>query len=213
MKKLICLLSLLFTVSAAATDIPSEQIDSWSFDVYIDDKRVGTHDFEVTDLGEQRVVRSEADFKVKFLIFTAYTYFHTNSERWADDCLVEFAANTEYNDETIAVSGERTESGFTVSRPEEAVELPECVMTFAYWNADFLAQDKLLNPQNGEYLDVSVERVGEEQLEVRGEPVDAVRYQLKARNIDIKLWYSDDDEWLALESIAKTGHVIRYELP
>ena len=216
MKKLLTTLLLTLSVSALAADMPGQPVGEWSFDVYIDDKRVGTHDFAVTDTGENRFVRSEADFKVKFLIFTAYTYFHTNQERWANDCLIEFNSNTSYNDEEIAVSGEQTEDGFMVEKKVEktkdAFELPECVMTFAYWNRSFLEQDKLLNPQNGEYLDVSVERIGEEQLEIRGESVNATQYQLKARNIDIKLWYSGDDQWLALESIAKTGHVIRYEL-
>jgi hypothetical protein len=28
----------------------------------------------------------------------------------------------------------------------------------------------------------------------------------------LTLWYSPDDEWLALESVAEGGHIIRYEL-
>lgn len=42
--------------------------------------------------------------------------------------------------------------------------------------------------------------------------VDATRFKLTANEIDLTLWYSQDDEWLALESIAKGGHIIRYEL-
>jgi hypothetical protein len=49
-------------------------------------------------------------------------------------------------------------------------------------------------------------------LEVRGQTVDATRFKLTANEIDLTLWYSQDDEWLALESIAKGGHIIRYEL-
>jgi hypothetical protein len=92
------------------------------------------------------------------------------------------------------------------------VELPECVMTFAYWNSDFLDQSRLLNPQTGEYVDVRVEKVGNETLEVRGQSVAATRFKLTAYEVDLTLWYSQDNEWLALESIAKGGHIIRYEL-
>ncbi len=59
---------------------------------------------------------------------------------------------------------------------------------------------------------MSVERVGEEILEVRGEAVEATRFRLRAYEVDLTLWYSSNDEWLKLESVAKTGHVIRYEL-
>ncbi len=212
MKKLVAILLLSVTATATATDDADYNVDNWLFDVYINDKRVGTHQFEVTDTGEQKTVVSEADFKVKFLIFTAFTYLHNNTERWSDDCLLEFDADTRYNDEQIAVSGTRVDGAFRVEKADAAQDLPECIMTFAYWNANFLNQDKLLNPQNGEYLDVSVERVGEDKLEVRGEAVAATKYQITAQDIDIRLWYSDDDQWLALESTAESGHIIRYEL-
>ena len=38
------------------------------------------------------------------------------------------------------------------------------------------------------------------------------RYNHAAPKIDQTFWYSADKEWLALESIAKGGHVVRYEL-
>ena len=85
-------------------------------------------------------------------------------------------------------------------------------MSFAYWNPDFLNESQLLNPQTGEYVDVNVEVVGTEMLEVRGQPVDATRFRLTAYEVDVTLWYSSDNEWLALESVAKGGHIIRYEL-
>ena len=40
----------------------------------------------------------------------------------------------------------------------------------------------------------------------------ASAYQVKARNVDITVYYSDDDEWLGLESVAKGGRIIRYVL-
>lgn len=84
-------------------------------------------------------------------------------------------------------------------------------MTFAYWNPEFLEQPRLLNPQTGEYVDVTVEKVGTETLDVKGRPVNANRYRLTAYEVDLTLWYSNDDEWLALESVAEGDNIIRYE--
>jgi hypothetical protein len=47
---------------------------------------------------------------------------------------------------------------------------------------------------------------------VRGKLVEAQRYKVTAKDIDLLVWYADNDQWVALESVAKTGHVIRYEL-
>ena len=184
----------------------------WDFEVYLDDKKVGTHVFEVTDIGGMRRVHSEASFKYKILFIPAYRYEHTNSERWIDDCLVQFDAKTNINGKRVRASGRKNASGFAVAGKNGLVELPECVMSFAYWNPAFLEQQRLLNPQSGEYLDVSVEEPQREILEVRGRSVSANRYRITADKVNLTVWYSDDDEWLALESAAKGGRVIRYEL-
>ncbi len=197
--------------SIAHADSRAGENASWNFDVYLNDKKVGKHQFKVVEADGTRHVRSEANFTYRILLIPAYRYEHSAAERWADDCLVEFDASTNANGERIKVSGERSGAGFVVETDGTPVQLPECVMTFAYWNPEFLEQSSLLNPQTGEYVDVEVERLGDETLEFRGQPVEATRFTLKAYEVDLTLWYSSDDEWLGLESVAKGGHIIRYE--
>jgi hypothetical protein len=199
-------------VSPSPADEQTGDVARWDFDVYLNDKKVGKHLFEVTDAGAVRLVQSEASFKYKILFIPAYRYEHSAAERWSDNCLVEFDARTNANGKRIEVSGEHTGEAFRVESGDRPVELPECVMTFAYWNPEFLLQPRLLNPQTGEYVDVQVEELGNEILEIRGQSVTATRFKLTAYEVDLTLWYSTDDQWLALESIAKGGHVIRYEL-
>ena len=85
-------------------------------------------------------------------------------------------------------------------------------MSFAYWNPRFLEQPRLLNPQTGEYVVVEVEELGRDVVELDGREIPARSVRLTARQMDITLWYSEDAEWLALESVAKGGRIIRYEL-
>ena len=195
-------------ILAAAPVLANE----WNFEVYLNDKKVGTHLFEIMDAADQRQVQSTANFNVKFLFFNAYSYEHTNVESWNDNCLANFDAKTNVNGDPVEVSGASAESGFIVEKSDSQELLPACVMSFAYWNPEFLKQDRLLNPQTGEYLDVDVELMGTDTLEVRGETVDAQRYKVTAKGIDLLVWYANDSEWVALESVAKSGHVIRYEL-
>ena len=205
---LLCLPGL-FAVAAPNDDAAVER---WDFDVYLNDKKVGKHYFEVAEADGFKRVENEASFKYKILFIPAYRYEHTNTERWADNCLLGFDAETNANGKRMRASGERQEAGFKVVGEVGSLDLPECVMSFAYWNPAFLEQPRLLNPQSGEYLDVTVEELAPDILEVRGKPVTAVRYKLSAKKLDLTLWYSEDKEWLALESVAKGGNVIRYEL-
>lgn len=189
-----------------------QSVDHWDFDVYLNDKKVGKHSFRVSEADGMKQVQSEANFNYKILFIPAYRYEHSAAERWDNNCLAEVDASTNANGKFIQVSGERTGGGFLVERGDNPTQLPQCVMTFAYWNPDFLRESQLLNPQTGEYVDVHVEEVGDEMLEVRGQAVAATRFKLTAYEVDLTLWYSSDNEWLALESVAKGGHIIRYEL-
>lgn len=203
---------ILFAVGLLLFPASHLSANQWNFDVYLDDKKVGTHQFEVVENNEQRRVQSVANFNVKFLFFTAYRYQHTANEQWADDCLLAFDAKTRVNGEPIEVSGSSGEAGFVVERSDSTELLPGCVMTFAYWNPEFLKQERLINPQTGDFLDVDVKMMGTDTLTVRGENVAAQRYKVTAEGIDLLVWYSTDDEWLGLESVAESGHIIRYEL-
>jgi hypothetical protein len=215
-RKLPGLVTILLFAAALTSPAPAQamknEIASWDFNVYLNDKKVGNHSFKVAEQDGVKLVQSEANFKYTILFIPAYKYEHRAAERWADNCLVDFSASTNDNGDRIRVTGSQTDDGFSVQRGANPVELPECVMTFAYWNADFLEQPRLLNPQTGEYVDITVEQAGNDVVEVRGQQIPATRFRLTAYNVDLTLWYSPDDEWLALESVAKGGHIIRYEL-
>ena len=108
--------------------------------------------------------------------------------------------------------GERADETFVVDTDTGVEELPPCVMSFAYWNPEILLERQLLNAQTGKLMDVTVD-VGEaETLTVRGHEVSVRRYRLRADDVQIDLWYANDDEWVALESLARGGRTLRYEL-
>jgi hypothetical protein len=204
---MLCLFALTFAVPGE-----TRERSRWDFTVYLDQKEIGRHSFEVRNEAGVTEVISEANFKYTILLIPAYRYQHTAAERWSDNCLVGLDASTNANGDRIQVSGERTGGSFTVVTDERPSYLPECVMSFAYWNPDFLEQPRLLNPQTGEYVAVEVQEAGTDLLEVRGETITARRFRLTAYEVDLTLWYSDDNEWLGLESVAEGGRIIRYEL-
>jgi len=184
----------------------------WQFRVLLDGKQIGYHNFELTEERGLDRLRSEASFKVRFLFFDAYTYDHSNEELWDGQCLQQIDAQTRVNGKILSVQGQQADDGFVVATDGAEDLLADCVMSFAYWKPEFLDQDRLLNSQTGEYLSVLIEPVSEEQLTVRGQPVDAIRYTLDAGKLDMQLWYTPEREWLALESRTKGGRLLRYEL-
>lgn len=204
--------SMLLLLTSAVSIAQDSTNRTLLFDVFLDGKKIGYHRFEIDGPQSSAAVRSEASFDVKFLFVTAFSYRHNATENWSGGCLDEIEARTDSNGKKLNVVGERTGNAFVVDTGEREAALPECVMTFAYWNPGFLEQPRLLNPQTGEYLDVEVQDLGKDVVRLGGRDIPARTVRLTARQMDITLWYSENAEWLALESVAKGGRIIRYEL-
>ena len=212
MRSMAFVLLLLGAGATGAASGSSAAERSWQFSVLLDGSPIGYHRFELMPRESGVEVRSEASFDVRFLFINAFRYRHTNRELWDGECLRVIESSTRQNGEEFAVTGEPVSEGLRIEANGRSDRLDGCVMSFAYWNPRFLEQARLLNPQTGEYLPVDVQPLGREELTVRGEAIIASAYQVKARNVDITVFYSDDNEWLGLESVAKGGRIIRYVL-
>ena len=199
---------LLATLPAFAGAAPAE----WRFEVFLNDKPIGFHRFELnTEGGEQRLT-TEASFDVKLLFITAFRYRHENTETWRNGCLTSLDATTNSNGKRLDVSGALENDAFSVTHSRGSDVLDECVQTFAYWNPSILGADRLLNSQTGEYEDVRIVREARDFVSVGDSTVEAERYTLTAKGGDITLWYASDDyRWLKLEAPAKGGRRIRYQ--
>ncbi|MEM9208417.1 MAG: DUF6134 family protein [Pseudomonadota bacterium] len=207
----LCLLLAAGYVNGAEADGASAA-RKWMFKVYLNDKPIGFHNFEVEDAASGTTLTTNAEFDVKVLFINAFRYRHSNVETWRDDCLIRIDARTNSNGNESIVAGVQSASLFNVSTSAGQEKLNGCVQTFAYWNPAILQSSRLLNSQTGDYEQVSVEFDGRDSVAVDGVEVPADRYTLMTKGGDVTLWYSADDwVWLALEAPAKGGRTLRYE--
>lgn len=190
------------------------QAKEWTFDVFLDKSKMGQHTFALSN----NQLTSTVKFNVKVLFIEAYAYDHTAVEQWRDGCLVSLNTNTVENKVIDEVKGSLTQSGFVVDNGKTTQTLPECTMTFAYWDPKILQQNKLLNPQNGQWLDIKVIKTNEETLTIKNLTTKTTHYKLTGTlagksKLNIELWYTaDTQEWVALKSITPEGYVVNYVL-
>lgn len=209
------LLSLCLLDTALANN-EGRNFQEWRFNVFLDDSKIGVHSFRIIASGDEVEVQIDADMSVKVLFFTAYEYQHSTRERWGANCLTNIASRTRVNGKRFLVDGKLKDDGLLIhretARTTERESLPDCVMTFAYWNPDFLQQNRLLNSQTGELVEVVVESLPAEVIDVRGSSVTADHYRVSAETLQIHLWYTAEGKWVALESELRGGRRLRYEL-
>jgi len=187
------------------------ELNTWTFRVLLDGREIGHHRYVLRGAHHERDLRTEARFDVRMLFVSVYTYFHEARERWSGDCLHSLESRTETNGERHSVRAVAGGNRLVVERPEGREEHRGCVMSFAYWNPQILKARRLLNSQTGELLPVTVAAQGAETINVRGQPLTALRHRLTTPQFTIDLWYADG-AWVALEAPADGGRRLRYEL-
>jgi Family of unknown function (DUF6134) len=186
----------------------------YDFEVLLDGRPIGSHRYEVIATGAGSYqVDSQASFDLKVLGVSLYRYRHQAQERITENCLERIEAVTLDNGAQLAVRGTRSDGQFRLEAPAGQPGAGGCVTGYAYWDLQqLLSRRELLNPQTGQFDAVSIEYLGQESLLREAGSTPAHRYRLRSTGHVIDLWYSDDEEWLQLESSVRGGRQLRYRL-
>jgi len=208
----LAILVLLTSVASFPGPSRSANLQTYDFKVFLGNDEIGRQRFDVSSDGERTQVRVDAQFTVKFLYITVYTYRHTNVETWEGSCLREIRAKTDDNGDAFFVNGTFGNGQLLVQTQAGDWSAEGCIKTFAYWNSEWIAGERMLNSQTGELQAVSIRSVGEETIPVKGVPTRTRHRRIVAAKFTVDLWYSMDGRWVALESTTKKGDTLRYRL-
>ncbi|MEO8325622.1 MAG: DUF6134 family protein [Nitrospirota bacterium] len=202
----------IFSMGLANSAQTATQKKTYAFKVFLDDDEIGFQRFVVSTKGTRTQIEVEAEFDVKYVFITFYSYRHTNSETWEGECLQKIQAKTNDNGESLFVKGTSKGSQFQLQTHKGKQTLEGCIKTFAYWNPDWFQSSRLLNSQTGELQPVEIKTLGEESLPVRGAPTATKHHRIISDKFTIDLWYTMKDEWVGLQSTTQEGKKLRYEL-
>jgi len=202
MKKIICAVALVISNFAFA--------EEWNFDAVLNDKVIGQHTF----IYENERTISNANFKFEYL-FMDFIYQHRSTETWQGNCLKTISSKTDDDGDLYEVNGQSSTKQFLVTSNKKTTGLPICIMTFAYGNPKILEQKKLMNSQNGKYLDVDIQFLREENHMVKGKEIPTSLWQIEAKGTEedllVHLWYDENMNWVGLKSPTPIGDM-QYKL-
>lgn len=205
-------LGFLTCLGSASQQAWSAASQTYDFKVFLGKDEIGRQRFDISSEGDRTQVRVDAQFTVKFLYITVYTYRHTNVETWEGTCLREIRAETDDNGDSFFVHGIFRNGQLQVQTQAGNWISEGCIKTFAYWNPEWIKGERLLNSQTGEHQPVSILSVGEETIPVQGVPTRAIHRRIVTDKFAVDLWYTLSGRWVALQSTTKKGDTLRYTL-
>lgn len=190
----------LLSVTNTSWAAPEQELN---FKVWLDDREIGRHDVRISESDQRTSVFSKVKFKVKMMFINLFSYNHRAEETWDGDCLASIDTYTKSNGREYTVKGQQEDDAFKLSRevpkqPRIDESLEPCIGTYAYWDLSRIQRDQLLNTQTGEVDPADLIPEGVQPIPRLDRT--AQTYRLKTDNPDIRLWYSDQGEWLALET-------------
>ena len=150
MIRIVLMILLSFVIGqTAATEIKTETASArlLDFKVFLNDREVGQHRFELREQGESIEVSSAMSLDFKILRIKRIKYRHQANEIWQSGCLVSLLSETEKQGKASVVKANTDQSGLVVQRASETETLSGCVRGFSYWNPQWLGGDHLLNAE------------------------------------------------------------------
>ena len=174
------------------------------FKVFVNDREVGRHQFVLLEQGNSVQVSSKMSLDFKVLMIKRVKYLHEASEVWVLGCLASVQSATEKQGKLFSVDAKADHSGLVIQRQQEVDVIPGCVRGFAYWNADWLQGDHLLNAESGIYVPVEISSRLSEQDNI-------THMTIATPKADIHLQYSAAGDWLSLQTELLIGGTLRYQ--
>ena len=186
----------------------TDTTQTWFFDVKIDGKDVGFHEFVIRQDDDGFDVRARAEFRYTIFGVTVFSYEHEVSEHYDPNmCLQRIASETKTNGDVQRLEGSSKHNGFFLQPDAESPINANCLITFAYWSPSLLSRHQLLNGQTGDLVEISVTP---RNSSVPDMPL--ISYALTGDMINIVLGYDTQGRWRTLESTLGNGRLLSYHL-
>ncbi len=209
----VCLIGLASAMSAPSAAAKESDVDgTLRFEVELGGRPIGEHALAFRRQPDDALaVDIQIDLEVTFGPFTIYEYRHRNETLWRAGRLARLQSRTDDDGDTFNLSAVADAQGLAVQSEVTGTytAAPETLPT-TYWMVSTVAQDRLLNSQTGELIDVDITRVGRETVAGPEGPIAATRYRVEG-DLEVDLWYDNRDTLVQLSFQAR-GSEVSYRL-
>jgi hypothetical protein len=203
------IIAFLALASVTSTSLPaiSTDMEDWvlplygeemQFDVKRNGKKIGEHFVTFKQENDTLIVKAGTKIRVKFLFITAYKFDYKAEETWQGNKLKTLTAYTNDNGDVSEVN---------YSYNDESSPL----FSTNHWNPNVLEADHVLNTITGKTNDVTISKMGWENLSIQDKTLSALRHEYSGDLKDVTTWYDEQGRWVGLQFKGNDDSIISYE--
>ncbi len=171
---------------------------------------IGTHVLTFRCHGDQLIVETSVDVKVKILFVTAYERQARYREVWEGDRLIAYDARTDDDGEVYDTRARIDGGELVVDGVEGSARVPLDAVSSHPWNVAAVDRPVIFGQRDGKVRRVSVQQAPPERIRIGSDRIEARKYVVSG-DLERELYYAPDGTWLQwrLERDGKTVTITR----
>ena len=176
-----------------------EHLDRIKFDIYRNDKHIGTHTFSFKKLSEQLTVTSEINFKIKKLGIVLYSYHVKGTENYEDGKLIKFNSKTNQNGKEKYVNLILKNEEYNIDGSSYQGKAPLNYFLGTWWNHSIVKAPTQISAVSGRLINQKVTFLGKEVIKIGKKSYNALHFNFsstdkklsKNKKLNTDVWYEE----------------------
>ncbi len=193
------LIFLTFPISLSAHVLHYEDLKRIEFDIYRNNKLIGTHIFSFKKLNGQLAVRSEINFEIKKLGIVFYTYHVEGTEIYEDGKLIKFNSKTNQNGKEKYVNMILEKEEYNIDGSSYQGKAPINYLLGTWWNHSIVEAPTQISAVSGRLINQKVTFLGKETIKLGEKNYDTLHFNFsstdkkltKDKRLNTDVWYDE----------------------
>ena len=198
-KILILLIFVTFSLSTNGHIQHYEDLNRIAFDIYRNNKHIGTHIFSFKKSEGQLAVESEINFKIKKLGIVFYKYHVKGTEVYKDGELVKFNSKTNQNGKEKYVNIKLEEEELVIDGSSFKGRVPTDYLLGTWWNHSIVKAKAQISAVSGRIINQKVTFLGKETIEIDNKIYKTLHFNFsstdkklsKDKRLNTNVWYAE----------------------
>ena len=198
-KIIILLIFLSFPLSVNAHVQHYEDLNRIEFDIYRNNKHIGTHIFSFKKLEGQLAVESEINFEIKKLGIVFYSYHVKGTEIYKAGRLIKFNSKTNQNGKHKYVNLKLEDGEYTIDGSSYKGKVPVDYVLGTWWNHSIVKAKAQISAVSGRIIKQKVTFLGKETIKFGDKSYNTLHYNFsstdkklkKDKKLNTDVWYDE----------------------
>jgi hypothetical protein len=200
-------------INAAASDAKAaiSSDAGRAFAIQRNGEDIGRHEMRFERIEGRLNVRIKVSVDYRILFIPVYRFRHKAHEVWVGGALQALRATTDDNGDAYDVAVQGNGAALTLSVNGEETDIQHDAVLTSLWREDMAREGQMIDPADGEVMEVQVTGGDGVDISVRGETIRAQHY-IMTGGLDRELWYDSQGLLVKVRFTGEDGSVVQFRM-